>query len=136
VLLAACEQDAATLAKWVDNSLEGNRIGEAERYAARLRARVTAEAARLRAENPAAPGPIPDELLTSSGSGLDPDVSPDAARFQVDRVSTARGLDNEAKKRLIELVEKQIKQPDFGILGEPRINVLRLNLALDSAFVE
>jgi len=80
--------------------------------------------------------PIPSDLLFASGSGLDPDVSPDAARFQVDRVSTARGLDNEAKKRLIELVEKQIKQPDFGILGEPRINVLRLNLALDSAFVE
>jgi potassium-transporting ATPase KdpC subunit len=80
--------------------------------------------------------PIPSDLLFASGSGLDPEISPEAAKFQINRVSAARGLDNEQKNRLIELVEKQIKQPDLGVLGEPRINVLKLNLALDSAFVE
>jgi potassium-transporting ATPase KdpC subunit len=77
---------------------------------------------------------VPIDLLFASGSGLDPDISPEAARFQIDRVAHARGLDNKAKIKLIDLVEKQIKQPDFGILGEPRINVLRLNIALDSTF--
>ena len=77
---------------------------------------------------------VPSDLLFASGSGLDPDISPEAARFQIDRVAVARGLDNGGKKRLITLVEKQIKQPDFGIFGEPRINVLSLNLALDSTF--
>jgi len=77
---------------------------------------------------------VPADLLYTSGSGLDPHISPGAARFQIDRVARARGLDNMGKIRLIESVEKLIEQPDFGIFGEPRINVLRLNLALDSAF--
>lgn len=77
-------------------------------------------------------GQAPIDLLFASGSGLDPDISPEAARFQIDRVAAGRGLDNEGKKKLIELVEKHIKRPDFGIFGEPRINVLLLNLALDS----
>lgn len=79
---------------------------------------------------------VPIDLLFASGSGLDPDISPQAARFQIDRVAHARGLDNNDKIRLIELVEKHIKQPDFGIFGEPRINVLKLNMALDSVFAE
>jgi K+-transporting ATPase ATPase C chain len=78
---------------------------------------------------------VPADLLYASGSGLDPHISPGAARFQIDRVARARGLDNGGKLRLIELVEKLIEQPDLGIFGEPRINVLKLNLALDSAFV-
>jgi len=77
---------------------------------------------------------VPSDLLFASGSGLDPDISPEAARFQIDRVAQARGLDNDQKKRVIELVEKYVKQPDSGIFGEPRINVLSLNLALDSTF--
>jgi potassium-transporting ATPase KdpC subunit len=81
-------------------------------------------------------GVVPKDLLFASGSGLDPDISPDAARFQSNRVAHVRGLDNEGKKKLIELVEKHIKQPDFGIFGEPRINVLSLNLSLDSTFKE
>jgi len=77
---------------------------------------------------------VPADLLFTSGSGLDPDISPEAARFQIERIVNARGLDNNNKIRLIDLVEKQIKKQDFGILGEPRINVLELNLALDSIF--
>jgi K+-transporting ATPase ATPase C chain len=77
---------------------------------------------------------VPIDLLFASGSGLDPDISPQAARFQIDRVARARRLDNEGKNRLIKLIEKQIRQPDFGIFGELRINVLKLNLALDSTF--
>jgi potassium-transporting ATPase KdpC subunit len=80
-------------------------------------------------------GRIPIDLLFASGSGLDPDISPDAAKFQIDRVAQARGLDNTGKMKLIELVDKHVKQPDLGFWGEPRINVLLLNLALDSMFV-
>jgi potassium-transporting ATPase KdpC subunit len=77
---------------------------------------------------------VPIDLLFASGSGLDPDISPDAARFQVSRVARARRLDIEGENKLFKLVEKQIRQPDFGIFGEPRINVLRLNILLDSTF--
>jgi K+-transporting ATPase ATPase C chain len=79
-------------------------------------------------------GKVPIDLLFASGSGLDPDISPQAAKFQIDRVVRARRLDNEGKNKLSKLIEKQIEQPDFGIFGEPRINVLKLNLALDSIF--
>lgn len=77
---------------------------------------------------------LPSDLIFESGSGLDPDISPEAAMFQTERVAKYRGLDSEGKNKLINLVEKQIKPPDFNILGEPRINVLGLNLALDSTF--
>jgi K+-transporting ATPase ATPase C chain len=88
----------------------------------------------LMESNPGAVDP-PADLLLASGSGLDPDISPEAARFQVGRIARARGLDKSQKMRLIELVEKNVKQPDFGIFGKPRINVVLLNLALDSTFV-
>ena len=96
-----------------------------------LRDRIETELARLRAENPGAPGPIPVELVTASGSGLDPHVSPEAARWQVPRVAATRGVppgDVEA------LVERQIEGRWLGLLGEPRVNVLRLNLELDRRF--
>jgi len=96
-----------------------------------LRDRIETELARLRAENPGAPGPIPVELVTASGSGLDPHVSPEAARWQVPRVAATRGVppgDVEA------LVARQIEGRWLGLLGEPRVNVLRLNLELDRRF--
>jgi len=77
---------------------------------------------------------IPIDLLFASGSGLDPDITPEAARFQINRIAKSRALDNEAKKKLINLVETYIEPPDFKVLGEPRVNVLRLNLAVDSTF--
>ena len=73
--------------------------------------------------------PVPADLVTTPGSGLDPDISPAAALVQARRVATARGLDLNAVHRLI---EKQITPKQFGLLGEARVNILELNLAVDA----
>ena len=88
--------------------------------------RMTAAMTDLRAENPHAP--IPVDLVTTSGSGLDPHITPAAAEFQVPRVARTRSM-SEAQVR--ELVRQYTDGRQFGIFGEPRVNVLRLNLALD-----
>jgi K+-transporting ATPase ATPase C chain len=98
---------------------------------AKLRDRVTAEAARLAAANPEAPGPIPGDLLTASASGLDPDLSPEAARWQIPRVARARHVE---AARVSGVLESLVEGRDLGLLGEPRVNVLLLNLALDRQF--
>jgi K+-transporting ATPase ATPase C chain len=76
--------------------------------------------------------PVPPELLLASGSGLDPHLSPAAARFQLDRVAEARGFDATRKRALSALVSRLTEPAQFGFLGEPRVNVLLLNQALDA----
>lgn len=89
--------------------------------------RVRADAAALRQENPSEPVPV--DLLTTSASGLDPDISPAAADFQIPRIARERGISDSA---LRDLVHKRTAQRTLGLLGEPRVNVLELNIALDN----
>jgi len=88
--------------------------------------RVKGDVQKLQSENPGAP--IPVDLVTTSASGLDPDISPAAAEFQIARVARARGIQEEEARGL---VKKHTKDRDLGFLGEPRVNVLELNLDLD-----
>ncbi len=97
----------------------------------KLQDRVVQDLERLTKENPAAPGAVPIELVTTSGSGLDPHLSPQAVLWQIPRVANARGI---ARERVQAAVEAMIEGRDFGLLGEPRVNVLLLNLALDRQF--
>jgi K+-transporting ATPase ATPase C chain len=89
--------------------------------------RIKGDVQKLQAENPAAP--IPADLVTASGSGLDPEISPAAAEFQISRVAHSRGMKEEDVRKL---VQRHTQGRDLGFLGEPRVNVLELNLELDS----
>ena len=108
-----------------DNS-NGTQLGPTNHQ---LTDRVRADAASLQAENPNAPVPI--DLVTTSASGLDPDITPAAAAFQVPRVAKARGI---SEDQLRSLVAERTQGRQFGFLGEARVNVLLLNLELDSRF--
>lgn len=103
----------------------GTNLGPTNRQ---LIEQVEADAEKLRAQNPHAP--IPVDLVTASGSGLDPDISIAAAEFQIPRVAQQRGM---SQTQLRTLVREHTEGRQFGILGEPRINLLGLNLALDAA---
>jgi K+-transporting ATPase ATPase C chain len=96
----------------------------------KLADRVTADVKTFRAENPTFTGAVPGDAVTASGSGLDPHLSPEAIDAQVARVAAARGMNADA---LRQLVAANTEDRQVGVLGEPRVNVLKLNLALDAA---
>jgi K+-transporting ATPase ATPase C chain len=106
----------------------GSNLGPTSR---KLVDRVKADIDRFRQENPDYHGPIPADLVTTSGSGLDPDISPASAEAQADRVAKARGVPPD---RVIEMIARNIEPPWLGLIGDPRVNVLRLNMALDRQF--
>lgn len=97
----------------------------------KLQDRINDDLKRLKTENPDATEPIPAELVTTSASGLDPHLSPEAMLWQVPRVAKARGV---IPDRIKTVVDANIEGRTFGILGEPRVNVLLVNLALDRQF--
>jgi K+-transporting ATPase ATPase C chain len=110
---------------WDAAASAGSNLGPTSK---KLRARVHTEIGRLLDENPGAHPPVPGDLVTASASGLDPHISPDAALWQLPRVAAARNVPPE---RVRALVESLIEGRTFGVLGERRVNVLLLNLALD-----
>ena len=96
----------------------------------KLADRVKDSVASFRKNNPDYTGPVPADLVTSSGSGLDPDISPTSAEAQAARIAKARGI---AVEQVRDLIARHTKGRDLGFLGEPRVNVLEINLALDQA---
>ena len=93
--------------------------------------RVKASIDKFRKENPDYTGPLPADLVTASASGLDPHLSPDSAKAQAARVAKARGV---SVDEMNQLIAQFTEGPDLGFLGEPRVNVLKLNLAVDQQF--
>jgi potassium-transporting ATPase KdpC subunit len=106
----------------------GSNLGPASK---KLHDRLAADVDRLRVQNPQAPGPLPIDLVTASGSGLDPHISPEGARWQAPRVAAARRV---SLQEIEALVTRHVEERTFGLLGERRVNVLLLNLDLDRRF--
>jgi K+-transporting ATPase ATPase C chain len=109
-------------------SSSGSNLGSSSK---KLQDRIKEDLKRLKEENPDAPGPVPGDLVTASGSGLDPQVSPEGAFWQVPRVAKARGV---TPDRVKAVVDANVEGRTFGVIGEPRVNVLSVNLALDRQF--
>jgi K+-transporting ATPase ATPase C chain len=109
-------------------SSSGSNLGPTSK---KLQDRIKKDIKRLREENPEAVGAIPADLVTTSASGLDPHLSPEAMLWQLPRVAKARGV---AAERVKAVVDANVEGRTFGILGEPRVNVLVVNLALDRQF--
>jgi K+-transporting ATPase ATPase C chain len=109
-------------------SSSGSNLGSTSK---KLQDRIKEDLKRLKEENPDASGPVPGDLVTASGSGLDPHVSPRGALWQVPRIAKAR---NVAPDRVKAVVDANVEGRTFGIVGEPRVNVLLVNLALDRQF--
>jgi potassium-transporting ATPase KdpC subunit len=117
---------AAGAAGYDASASSGSNLGPTN---AQLIARVSGDVAKLQAENPGVI--IPVDLVTTSGSGLDPDISPAAAEFQIRRVAAERKI---SEAEIARLVQENSTNRQFGFLGEPRVNVLELNLALDARY--
>jgi len=109
-------------------SSSGSNLGPTSK---KLQDRISEDLNRLNGENPEATGPVPAELVTTSASGLDPHLSPQAMLWQLPRVAKARGV---APERVKAVVDSNVEGRTFGILGESRVNVLLVNLALDRQF--
>jgi potassium-transporting ATPase KdpC subunit len=106
----------------------GSQLGPTNK---KLLDRLSASVGQFRKENPDYQGPVPADMVTASASGLDPHISPDSAQAQAARVAKTRGI---SPDQASQLVSQFTESPAFGILGEPRVNVLKLNLALDSRY--
>jgi K+-transporting ATPase ATPase C chain len=117
---------AAGAAGYDASASSGSNLGPTN---AQLITRVNGDVAKLQAENPGTP--IPVDLVTTSGSGLDPDISPAAAEFQIRRVAAERKI---SEAEVARLVQENSENRQWGFLGEPRVNVLELNIALDARY--
>jgi len=113
---------------WDASGSSGSNLGPTSKA---LHDRMQKDVQRLLQENPDAQGPVPAELVSTTGSGLDPHVSPAAALWQAPRIAKARGVD---ASRVRTVIEANVEKRDLWFLGEPRVNVLRVNLAFDEHF--